>query len=430
MPPKKATKAKKGATQLSTNRRSSRTCTQPIRFRDDDNPPVVTVGEKRKAKKQESRARLRQRTREDSSQGSDSDAYNSPGPSHKHRKSAHHTPDSRMAQISDNPDDSESEGCSLDHNSNTSNQDSTIAALSARLVSLEKLMTDRKSRSRHRQGSRHKRRAKPSRSPPSRDSSSCSDWQHPGERTTIDSSDDTDDEPPPPIHTNFGHGVGETVTHKLKCKILANRFVELNDLLPQYGLQRSEEPHNKSPARPKHPKYLTIFQWLEAFDIYSSVYLERASTRKEAITLNRDLLTYKRNILSLRQQNYNWQDLDRHFRREQEVKPVAWSTVRQDLLLQYQRPASQSSNFRPSAQNTNNFRFSKSKFGQPNTSRSIQLPNGKSIPVGYCATYHTPGKSCAAGGACKYDHSCPSCQARHPVFRPCNPPKSSTESAK
>ena len=355
MPPKKATKAsKKGATQLSTNRWSSRTCTQPIRFWDDDNPPVVPVGVKRKAKRQES-ARVRQRTREDSLQGSDSDAYNSPGPSHKHhRKSAYHTPDSRTAQISDNLDDSESEGCSLDHNSSTSSQDATIAALSARLISLEKLMTEWKSRSRNRQGSRRKQ-AKPSRSPPSRDSSSCSNWQHPGERTTIDSSDDTDDEPPPPIHTNFGHRVGETVTHKLKCKILANRFVVLYDLLPQYGLQRSEEPHHKSPARPKHAKYLTIFQWLEAFDIYSSVYLKGASTRKEAITLNRDLLTYKRNILSLRQQNYNWQDLDRHFRREQEVKPVAWSTVRQDLLLQYQRPASQSSNFRPSAPHTNNF---------------------------------------------------------------------------
>ena len=102
---------------------------------------------------------------------------------------------------------------------------------------------------------------------------------------------------------------------------------------------------------PKTCKYLTIFQWPEAFDIYSSVYLERASSRKEAITLNRDLLTYKRNrnTLSLHQQNYNWQDLKRHFRREQEVKPVARSTVCQDLLPKYQRPASQSSNFRPSA---------------------------------------------------------------------------------
>ena len=119
-----------------------------------------------------------------------------------HTKSVHHTPDSRTAEISNNTDDSEDS--SLDHKSSTSNQDATIATLSARLLSSEKLMTERKSHSRQLQGSRRVQ-AKPSQSPPSCDSSSSSDWQHSGEPTTTDSSDDPDDGSPPPIHTNFGH---------------------------------------------------------------------------------------------------------------------------------------------------------------------------------------------------------------------------------
>ena len=232
-------------------------------------------------------------------------------------------------------------------------------------------------------------------------------------------SDESDDEPKQPT-TMYGHRVGETVSYKLKTKIMANRYIQFSDLLPQHGIRRSDtdEYHLTMKHRAisfvknRPVRNLTIFQWMESFDIFTSIYISNAPTKSKCVKLTADLLTYKRNILSYRQQGYNWQDLDRHYRQEQEIKPIAWSTVRQDLLFQY---------INQSAESTPNFRFK--PIAKHSQQKQIRTADGTPLLVGFCAAFHSAGKMCTAGNSCKYQHSCPWCQARHPLFRPCGPIK-------
>ena len=82
----------------------------------------------------------------------------------------------------------------------------------------------------------------------------------------------------------LGSLVGDKVTLKIRAKIMANRFVELADLLPHSSRQKAEEFAFNAKAgdntgafvRKQSLHNLPILQWVEAFDNFSTVYLDRA----------------------------------------------------------------------------------------------------------------------------------------------------------
>ena len=86
--------------------------------------------------------------------------------------------------------------------------------------------------------------------------------------------------------------------------ILAGKFVEFSDLLPQSNLcqQQEEEYVMKSFGKNKMATYtrnqnkqnLPYFLWLEACDIFTSIYVERATSRDAMLETLKSLLTYKK----------------------------------------------------------------------------------------------------------------------------------------
>ena len=204
---------------------------------------------------------------------------------------------------------------------------------------------------------------------------------------------ESDEETCAPTHTPhapvsaFGSLVGDTVTLKLRAKIIANRFVELADLLPHSSHQKAEEFGFKANAGDNTGAFvhkqslhnLPILQWVEAFDNFSAVYLDRAQTKLDSVFLAKSMMTYKRNIMNLKKMRYDWRAYDRNFRMDMEMQPIPWSANRHDLLIQYQpQPESTSQLFRGkyTGQNTESKPLGKG--------RNVQARQGKSIPVGYC----------------------------------------------
>ena len=90
---------------------------------------------------------------------------------------------------------------------------------------------------------------------------------------------------------DFGSLVGEAVSAKVRAKILANQYVDLAELLPQYSRQQAEEYLFRPDANNGTGGYdqkqaihnLPILQWVEAFDVFTAVYLGRAQSKEELL---------------------------------------------------------------------------------------------------------------------------------------------------
>ena len=215
--------------------------------------------------------------------------------------------------------------------------------------------------------------------------------------------------------TSFGTLVGEGIQQKIKLKILADKFVEMSTLLPQH---RSTDPdefimkqgRNSSATFVKQrPKTnLSIAKWNEAFEIYMAIYLENAHSSSDMLKLARSLLTYKKEVNNLCKLGYDWLAYDHHFRSDRAAKPFPWATTRQDLLMEYQP---QRRNFRP---------YSTQQQSKPyGPKKSLRTKDGNHIPFGYCMAFHTRNSRCETPN-CSFQHACPKCATRHPIYRPCN----------
>ena len=127
--------------------------------------------------------------------------------------------------------------------------------------------------------------------------------------TTTDSDSDTSDELADKP-TLFGSIIGSSVNTKLRQKIISDKFVEMSDLLPQYYMQDSEEyvMQFKTKAtfvKNKPRKTLNFNQWIEAFDIYTSIYIERATSVHDSTKILRALLTYRKELTNMKKLQYN-----------------------------------------------------------------------------------------------------------------------------
>ena len=215
--------------------------------------------------------------------------------------------------------------------------------------------------------------------------------------------------------TSFGTLVGEGLQQKIKLKILADKFVEMSSLLPQHRTNDPEEfimKQGKNSAatfvknRPKTT--LSISKWNEAFEIYIAIYLENAHSSSDMLKLARSLLTYKKEINNLCKLGYDWLAYDHHFRTDRAAKPFSWATTRHDLMMEYQP---QRKNFRPYNTQQQSKPYAQKK--------SLRTKDGNHIPFGYCMAFHTRNSRCETQN-CSFQHSCPRCATRHPIYRPCN----------
>jgi len=235
------------------------------------------------------------------------------------------------------------------------------------------------------------------------------------------SNSDTDYEEYDKPMITFGTIVGQSVKDKLRQKILNNKYLEMAELLPNFKSNNKQDDSvtlkqdkNNAPrwvkSRPRCD--INFGQWCEAFATFTSIHMERAKTRRAMLKLTRSLLTYQRKITALKKKNYDWAAYDRHFRSERETTKDSWATTRQDLLTMYQ----------PSTQE--HFRSQRANSGpqqrnQHQSKKRNQTRDGIHIPAGYCIAFHTKGQRCTTKD-CQYEHRCPTCRARHPIFMQCN----------
>ena len=118
----------------------------------------------------------------------------------------------------------------------------------------------------------------------------------------------------------------------------------MSDLLTRTNLKSSQEEFHMWPGKNNYSKFvknqyvknLPFFLWTKAFDVFISIYLERATTRDAILREAKHLLTYKEIISRLTRTGHDWQNYDPHFCLEHEGNPIPWNTTRHDLMLEYQ----------------------------------------------------------------------------------------------
>ena len=266
-------------------------------------------------------------------------------------------------------------------------------------------------------GDRDRRRRCKRRRPLSPPSPSTTSGEDNSITSSSESDCDTDFEDYDRPKSSFGSVSGHTVTPKLKKKILSNQYFEMAELLPNFKSHKTEERSLKQSsdntlrfvkARPNCN--IGIAQWCEAFNMFTSISIEKAKTRGTMLKLTRSLLTYSLMIPSLYRRGYDWAAYDRHFRSDRETTKDSWTTVRHDLLLMYR---GDTSSFRSSKQTTQAHR------AQDNKAKSSDKNGSQQIPKGYCYAFHTQGRWCERPG-CTNQHTCPRCKKTHPMFRPCH----------
>ena len=117
------------------------------------------------------------------------------------------------------------------------------------------------------------------------------------------------------------------------------------------------------------------------------------------------MLTYKKDVTGMYDAAVDWFNFDQHYRMDREVNPCRFSTVRHDLIRQYENKAKQP--FRDDATRPDGGLRRQRR--QPGAQRS------KFVPIGYCGKYHNPETRCPDQD-CRYKHSCPNCKDKHPTF--------------
>jgi len=249
-----------------------------------------------------------------------------------------------------------------------------------------------------------------------RATSESSDTDDSSGKSSSDSENDDDDGLPSEeegtqSRPSFGYKIGETVSKKLRKKILSHQFVELIELLPQAESSKSlvlttTNSNSVKLARKTTTKHITLEQWNEAFLIYMATYVDSAKTAKEKGALIKDMLTYYRDINTMAKKHYMWRDYDRTFRKDRAAHrhPATFDTIRHDLMLDARTTRNDSS-----ANQSQNRPFRQKGTGNRPAAATSH------IPTGYCINFHLPDRRCHRQ-PCKFKHNCPNCNNFHPSF--------------
>ena len=269
---------------------------------------------------------------------------------------------------------------------------------------------DESRRLRKRRRRERKRKATPTSdsSLPSSSSEYDSECDSDSESSDSESLSDRDEQDRP--LTSFGTLVGGNISQKLKKKIVTHKFVDLHLLLPNHDVDNTESytmsmPRGKKPSvkfeKPQPKPITNYYQWSEAWETYMAVYTSYKPHQGEI----RAMLTYARDLRNMARSNYNWLGYDRHFRLDRKQSHCNWAVVRHDLHLIYK--------------NNDSFRKSDRGITGTNTSTHLTTSTGHAVPKGHCIKFHTRGQRCDQGNSCQYMHKCPTCQARHPIYKTC-----------
>ena len=212
-------------------------------------------------------------------------------------------------------------------------------------------------------------------------------------------------EQPQQIFTSIGINLGARVSAKLKSKIWANEYIDFGALLTvappreKYALSMYSTAGNSGKPEltfepSNSPKKVTnIQQWITAFNIFASVYAERASGDAPK------LLKYCEVVRDLSQKSADWLFYDEQFRylRQSAPQSYPWDQIHWELWLR----AMTNSRSRPQFSATTERVNSRARF----------RPSSNNFPKGTCWAFHA-GRQCKG---CNYEHVCFKCKARHPA---------------
>ena len=226
--------------------------------------------------------------------------------------------------------------------------------------------------------------------------------------------------------SSFGTLVGNNISRKIKKKIWNHKFIELNCLLPH--VTEEEDNHTTAVAsghdrslklvKPKRQTILSIWQWLEAWEVFMAIYTQKSSHRRHI----QALLTYSRDIRNMSKLNYDWLGFDREFRIDRESTKCSWATVRHDLHLTYGQPRHPTPRQPTPSFQKPEYTQQQQPFLHHSNVRNHPLytAQGHAIPRGYCIRFHSREVICEKGTECTYLHKCPTCNRRHPIFDKCH----------
>ena len=211
---------------------------------------------------------------------------------------------------------------------------------------------------------------------------------------------------PRPV-VSAGVDITAHVSATMKAKVWRDEYLDLHLLLPANSYQQESYTLAFDPTqshqvglkvnKPK-PKNLTISQWEDAYLIYMAIYTTRHPTCAP------QMCAYMQDIRMLAKESANFRLYDEQFRQFRASTHCEWNTIHQGIWFQATNPV-RMSNGRPNNSTSNN--------NNRNYKQPFQAPRG------FCNSYHSKFQTCNFGSKCRYKHTCPHCQERHPMFN-CN----------
>ena len=259
--------------------------------------------------------------------------------------------------------------------------------------------------------------------PPSQNTGTQSLSAHSGDstHTDADGSDLGSVVPLPAVRNSFGLLVGQHISQTLRQKIVADKYVDMHDLLPENTkaeqhlvLTSSLAGDNLKLLKDSKDVKISILQWNQAFVHYMAIYYTTVAPNLQG-NLFLEMLTYQRDINTLATQDLPWWRYDSQFRRDRSVNPLLFSfvTLRHDLIATLAASRRNNQSFRDSFRQ-NKFSSNDRKFNHK--SRSAAQTDGRaSVPRGFCFKYHATKEKCQTRN-CPFKHECFKCNQPHPIF--------------
>ena len=189
------------------------------------------------------------------------------------------------------------------------------------------------------------------------------------------------------------------VPQKIKDKMWAREFVELSTLLldEDQGMELQISSHSSKPTFTLVPKTKrevnTIARWTKAFNCFTAVYSRKWPEEIPG------LLKHMEVVVGLADDNANWKEYDKGFRRLHANGLEQFGQINIDLYLSLSRSPFHKS----SGQSGDSDREGKGGKGK----------KSKQHPHGFCFKFHS-GKKC---DGCDYKHTCYNCQGHHAVTK-------------
>lgn len=206
---------------------------------------------------------------------------------------------------------------------------------------------------------------------------------------------------PRQLFTSIGVNLGARVSSKTKAKIWAHEYIDFGVLLSvappreRYALSLtssggvSGQPQLTLEPYQTPKKVTSIQQWLTAFNIFVTIYAEKAAGDAPK------LMKYCEVVRDLSHKSADWLFYDEQFRYLRQSAPdrYPWDQIHWELWL---RAMSKTL----------------SSVGSDKANARVRFrPSISKFPKGTCWAFHA-GKQCRG---CQYEHVCYKCNAKHPA---------------